>query len=124
MVGHEPPQQPHQLQIAPGLALQPTARLHAVEIAVDVELQENRGVIGGPTGRCRLDTVKPEAGEIERIDERIDRANGILLVDPVVEALRQKRRLSPICSLDEPLHDHPRRITRGIIVGPVFLHMA
>ena len=61
----------------------------------------------GPPGRCGLDTVKPEIGEIERIDEGVDCANRILLVDPIVEALRQQRRLSPICSFDEPLHDHP-----------------
>ncbi len=67
---------------------------------------------GGPPGRCRLDTIEPETAEIERIDEGVDHANRVLLVDPVVEALRQKRRLSPICSLDEPLHDHPRRIIR------------
>ncbi len=112
VVGHKAPQQPQKLQIAPGFALEPPARLHAVEIAVDVELQENRGVKGGPPRCCRLDTVEPEAGEIERINEGIDCANRIVLVDPIVEALRQKRRLSPICSLDEPLHDHPRKIIR------------
>jgi hypothetical protein len=81
-------------------------------------------VEGGSSGRCRLNTVEPEVGEIERVDERIDHANRIVLVDPIIEALRQKRRLSPICSLDEPLHDHPRRIIKGIIAAPVFSHMA
>ncbi len=33
--------QPHDLDIAPRLALQPAARLNPVEIAVDVELQQN-----------------------------------------------------------------------------------
>ena len=46
---------------------------------------------GGSPGRCWLDAIEYEAGEIERIDERIDHANGILLVDPVVETLRKKR---------------------------------
>jgi len=46
---------------------------------------------GGSPGRCGLDAVEPETGEIESIDERVDHANGILLVDPVVEALWQKR---------------------------------
>jgi hypothetical protein len=48
--------------------------------------------------------------------------NRIFLVDPVIEALRQKRRLSPVCSLNEPLHDHPRRIIEGIITTLVFSH--
>jgi hypothetical protein len=79
-------------------------------------------VEAGPSGRCRLDTIEPEASQIQRIDEGVDHANRILLVDPVVEAFRQKRRLSPICSLDKPLHDHPRRIIRGIIEWRFFSH--
>jgi hypothetical protein len=38
VVGDEPAKQPHQLDIAAGLALEPPARLHPVEIAVDIEL--------------------------------------------------------------------------------------
>ena len=90
VVGHKPAQQPHHLEIAPGLALQPPARLHAVEIAVDVELQQSRRMIGGPAGRRRLNTVEPELGQIERIDERVDHANRIVLVDPVIEAFGQQ----------------------------------
>ena len=83
------------------------ARLHAVEVAVDVELQENRRVEGGSPSRCGLNTVEPEIGEIECVDEGVDHADGVFLVDPVVEALREKRRLPTICSFDEPLHGHP-----------------
>jgi hypothetical protein len=75
-----------------------------------------------PAGCCGLNTVEPEISEIERINKGVDRANRIALVDPIVQALRQKRRLASIGSLDEPLHDHPRRIIRGIIVAPVFSH--
>jgi len=38
--GNKPTQQPHHLEIAPSLALEPPARLHAIEIAVDVEFQK------------------------------------------------------------------------------------
>jgi hypothetical protein len=48
VVGDEPAKQPHQLDIAAGLALEPPARLHPVEIAVDVELQQ----IGGRIARA------------------------------------------------------------------------
>ena len=68
---------------------------------------------GGPASRCRLDTAEPQVSEIERIDKRIDDANRIFLVDPIIEALRQKCRLSPICSRDEPLHDHPPQNHQG-----------
>ena len=67
----------------------------------------------GPPRRGGLDAVKPEIAEIERIDEGVDRANRVLLVDPVVKTLRQERRLPTICPFDEPLHDHPPRIIRG-----------
>jgi hypothetical protein len=113
VVGHKAPQQPQKLQIAPGFALQSAARLHAIEIAVDVKLQENRRVEGGPARCCRLDTVKTEVGEIERINEGVDGANRIVLLDPILEALRQKRRLSPVCAFDEPLHDHPAESSAG-----------
>ena len=48
------------------------------------------GVKGGPSARCVLDTVETEVGEIKRIDERIERANRIFFVDPVVEALGRR----------------------------------
>jgi hypothetical protein len=70
-------------------------------------------VKSGPPGRWGLDAVETEAGEIERIHERIDNANRIFLVDPIFEALRQKRRLSSI---------GPRRIIKGSITTPVFSH--
>src|SRR6516164_2323997 len=39
------PQQPDHLNVAVGFGLQPTARPHAVQVAVDVELQQIRGRI-------------------------------------------------------------------------------
>ena len=77
---------------------------------------------GGSAGRCRLNAVEPEIGEIERINKGVDCANRIVLLDPILQALRQKRRLCPICAFDEPLHGHPRRIIRGIITTPPFSH--
>ena len=41
MIGSEPTQQPHDLDIAPGFSFEPPARLHLVQIAVDVQLEEN-----------------------------------------------------------------------------------
>ena len=80
-------QQPQKLQIALASRSSSPARLHAVEVAVDVELQENRRVEGGSSSRCGLNTVEPEIGEIERVDEGIDHADGVFLVDPIVKAL-------------------------------------
>ena len=35
--------QPHHLDVAPRLAFQPSARLYPVEVAVNVQLQQNKG---------------------------------------------------------------------------------
>ena len=46
-------------------------------------------MIGGPARRQRPHTVKPQIGQIERLDEHIDRANRIALFSPVTKAFRQ-----------------------------------
>ena len=40
VVGDQPAEKPHQLDVAPSLALEPAARLHPVEITVNVQLQQ------------------------------------------------------------------------------------
>ena len=104
--------QPHHFQIAAGLTLQPPARLHAVEVAVNVELEQRRGMIGGPARRQRLHTVKPQIGQIERLDEYIDRANRIALFNPVAKAFRQQRRLPAIRPLNKAPHMIPPQIAQ------------
>jgi hypothetical protein len=96
--------------------------MHAIEIAVDVELQERRGMVRGPASRLGHDALEPEVLEIERIDEQIDRANRIALVDPVIETFGQQRRLLAIRPLNEILHPFPRRFSKGIITWREFLH--
>jgi hypothetical protein len=91
VVRRQPPQQPDHLEVATGLALQAAARLDPIEIAVDVELEQRRGMIAGPAGRCRLDVIEAHLGQVERVDERIHRANRIALVNPIIEAFRQQR---------------------------------
>jgi len=89
------------------LTLQPPARLDSVEIAVDIKLEHRRGMIRRPAGRCRIDAIEPEIAEFQRIDEHIDRAYRIALVDPIIKAFRQQRRLLAIRPLNETLHHPP-----------------
>ena len=110
VIRRQPADQPHHFHIAPGLPLEPTARLNPVEIAVDVELQHIRRMIGRPAGRQRLDPVKPEAEKIELIDEDVDRPNRVVLADPVFQALRKQRALAAIDTLDKTLHHKPSPI--------------
>ena len=40
------------------------------EVAVNIELQKNRGVVRGPTGRLRIDTSEPEFAQIQFVNKR------------------------------------------------------
>ncbi len=51
-VRHQSAGQPHQFDIALGLTLQPSARLDAIEVAVEIDLQHGRWMIAWPA--CRL----------------------------------------------------------------------
>ena len=43
----------------------------------------------------RRHAFEPEFGQIERIDERVQRANRIALIDPIIEAFGNKIRDPP-----------------------------
>src|SRR5215471_16338470 len=79
-------------------------------------------MIGRPPRRRRFDPVKAQLSNIQCIDEGIDHANRIALVNPVIEAFRQQRRLRPIRPCNEALHQFPRRIIRRILAAPAFSH--
>jgi hypothetical protein len=85
----EPTQQPHDLDIASGLSFEPPARLNPVQIAVNVKLEENRGVVRWPTSRCWLHPLKAHLSQIERIDKHVDHANRVVLVNEIIEAFGQ-----------------------------------
>ena len=51
VVGNRTPRQPHHLDVATGFPFEPTARLHPVQIAINVELEQDRGMIARPTRR-------------------------------------------------------------------------
>jgi hypothetical protein len=69
------------------LALKSPARLHAVEIAVDVDLQKSLGVIRRSTCCSRFGAFKAQCREIESIHASIDRSNWVVFSDPIIEPL-------------------------------------
>jgi hypothetical protein len=107
----EPTQQPHDLDIASSFSFEPPARLNPVQIAVNVKLKENRGVVRGPTSCRRLHSLKAHLSQIERIDKHIDHANRVALVNEVIEAFGQQRPLPTIRLFNEAPHQFPHRIT-------------
>jgi hypothetical protein len=86
MVRHQPSKKPHHLDVAPGFPLQSTARLNPVEVAVNVELQQDGRMIGRPACGLRDDPVKPQAAQIERLDKSLDHMDGVIVLNPVVQA--------------------------------------
>src|SRR6516225_596757 len=79
-------------------------------------------MIRGPAGRCRIDAIKPQVTELQCLDEHLHRANRIALVDPIIEAFWQQRRLLAIRPLNETLHPFPRRFSKGTIASVGFSH--
>ena len=73
------PGQPHQLDVALGFSFQTSARLDAVEIAVDVDLQLSRP--------ASIGTLKAQIDQVEFVDKDVDYAHRIGIADVVVEAL-------------------------------------
>jgi hypothetical protein len=87
----------------------PPARLDPIEIAVDVELQLHRRMIGRPAGRLGSDPAEPQIAQIECVDKGVDHANGIVLDDPVFQAFWKQSALSAIQPFNEALHPIPRK---------------
>ena len=86
-VGGQARCEPHQLDIALGLALEPAARLDTVQVTLDVELEQYSWVVGWPASICGHYPRKAHAREIKLIDEYIDHANRVIFGDVVIQVL-------------------------------------
>jgi hypothetical protein len=78
-VRHQPARQPHQLDNALGLPFEPPARLDAVEIAIEIDLQQGRGMIGRSPGHFRHHAGKAQGPQVEFVNEDIDDPDRIIL---------------------------------------------
>ena len=114
--------QPHHLDIAPGFPFQSTARLNPVEVAVNVELQQDGGMIGRPARCLRSDPVEPQAAQIKRLDESVDHVDGIVVANPVGQAFGQKGYLRTVGTFDKSTHPIPRLPTREPYLTRPFSH--
>src|SRR5262245_18939135 len=124
VVGNQPAGQPHHLNIAPGLALEPPARLDPVQIAVNVKLQEDRWMVRRPSRRLRIDPAKPQLRKIKLLDEDINHPYRIVLVDKVLQAFRKQCRLTAIYPINEALHSIPRESSENHIYSLRRFHTA
>jgi hypothetical protein len=58
-IPRQPARQPHHLDVSRRFALQTSARLDLVDVAVDVDLQHRRGMVRRTARRFRHDALKP-----------------------------------------------------------------
>jgi hypothetical protein len=100
----QPPRQPDQFHITLGLAFQAAAGLYAVQIPVDVELQQRRGVIRGSTGRLGLCALKTHILQIQLINEYIDNPDRVVLSDVIVQHFGKQRALGSVLAHHVSLH--------------------
>src|SRR4051812_41336361 len=84
-VRHQASGQPNQFDVALALPLQTPARLHPIEVSVDVNLQQRRRMIGWPSCCLRLNAAKAQLRQIKLIDKDIDRPDRIILAQIVVQ---------------------------------------
>lgn len=64
-IWHEAPGQPHQFDVTLGLSLQASARRNAVEIAVEIDLQQRRRMVSRPPGGLGDNTVEAQCRQIQ-----------------------------------------------------------
>jgi len=83
-VWHQAAGQPHQLDVALALPFEAPARLHPIEVSINVNLQRRRRMAGRPSCRLWLDAAKAQPGQIKLIDKNIDRPDRIVLAQIVV----------------------------------------
>jgi hypothetical protein len=77
-------QQPNDFDVAMGLGFQTPARPNAIEVAVDVELQQVLRRIARAAGCLRLHPSEASGGQVQSIDEGVDEANRVVLADVFV----------------------------------------
>src|SRR5215469_3347083 len=93
-------QQPDHLDIAVGFGLQPTARSHPVQVAVDVKLQQIRRRIGRATRHLRRNAAEPRRREIQPIYKDVNKPHWVVRADIVIHGLRQKQKLRTVVTSD------------------------
>jgi hypothetical protein len=77
-------------------------------------------MVGRPSCRLRLNTAKAEPGQIKLIDKDIDRPDGIVLGQTIIQPLGKQRALTAVIANDKARHrilpaNHGRIISlRGV----------
>src|SRR5207244_7341062 len=103
-VRHQLAREPDQLHVALRLPLQSAAGLNAVQVSVDVDLQQRGWVISRPARLSWLSPSKPQLTQIQLFDEGVNHPDRIVVRDPFIEAFRKQDTLCSLLTLDESAH--------------------
>src|SRR5215471_16645526 len=113
-VRRETPREPDQLHVALRFTLEAPARLDAVQVAVDIDLEQRSRMVGRPPRVRWIGALKSERYKVEFINEGIDGTHRIVFGDPVIQSLREEHRLLSTLAFDESLqHAFPRKPRRS-----------
>jgi hypothetical protein len=64
-------------------------RLQATAVALDLEPQENRGVIRRPARHLRINLAEPQPAQIRTLDKGPDNPDRVVLLDPLFNTFRK-----------------------------------
>ncbi len=93
-------QQPNDFDVAMGLGFQTATGSDAVQITVDVELQQIGGRIARPAGSLGGDADKARCGQIQSINEGFNEPDGVLGADVIIERFWKQQRLGSVVTGD------------------------
>src|SRR5258708_5103955 len=119
-VRHQAAGQPNQLNVALTLPLQASARLHPIEVSVDVNLQQCSRMIGRPSCHLRLNAAEAQPAQIKFIDKDIDRPDRIILGQIIFQPLGKQSALTAVIANDKTRHrilppNHRRIISLRVV---------
>ena len=86
------------------LPLQAAARLDAIEVPVDVDLEQRTRVIRRPATGLAIDCLEAQRAQVERFNEAIDHPHWVVFVDIVFKPIGEQKPLRTINAIHESLH--------------------
>ena len=93
-------QQPDHFKVAMRLRLQTTARPDAIQIPIDIQLQQIRWIVAWTTPLAGLDTLESSYLKVQTVNECIYETNRVFRPHVVVHSSRQKQKLGSVLTSD------------------------
>jgi hypothetical protein len=94
------PQQPHDLQIAPGLPFEPPTGPHPIQVSINIQLQQVPRIVRRTPRPSRPRPLKTQGVHLQRVHKHIDDAHRRVRPHILLHTCRQQLRLSPVHSLN------------------------